>query len=281
MRNLTLVWQISSELDESKLIHILESYGGKKTQSDEYEIWRFKFNGLTTKCYEKTLVVQGTENEKNLRLVRDINNIQGLQFDSKNAEIYNKLFPCRHNAIFCMECKTPSLLIEAKIEGLDIVFKKECGHKNSMRPPLIMLNNRILPDINILISNHLSRLIKIGYFEDFEVVIPEFIMNVLDLLGSNKKKGAINEIEKLRSLENKQKITIFSSREGIEIPPSKKEFQQEEDNIILEIANLTNSILLTADETLKEKAVLNDRPTIFIHPRESKKLKIIDDVRNP
>ncbi len=52
-----------------------------------------------------------------------------------------------------------------------------------------------------------------------------------------------------------------------------------EDNIILEIANLTNSILLTGDMNLKDKAFLDKRPTIYIHPKDAKKIKQIHETR--
>ncbi|MFQ5816196.1 MAG: hypothetical protein ACE5G7_06835, partial [Candidatus Hydrothermarchaeaceae archaeon] len=85
----------------------------------------------------------------------------------------------------------------------------------------------------------------------------------------------------LEELEKEDKITIFNPDDGFTVPKNTKEFQQKEDDIILQIANLTNSILFTGDGNLKHKAFLNKRPTIYIHPKESRQIKIIEKVRHP
>jgi rRNA-processing protein FCF1 len=54
-----------------------------------------------------------------------------------------------------------------------------------------------------------------------------------------------------------------------------------EDDVILEIAKLTNSILFTQDLTMKDKAMIKKRPTIFLHPEEAGKIKTIAQVRSP
>jgi predicted PilT family ATPase len=143
-----------------------------------------------------------------------------------------------------------------------------------------MVTNRILPDVNVLISGHISKGIQIGLFEHFEVVIPDFIMGVIDTFGVGKRTGASNEIERLRKFEHEGKITIINCKDGNPIP-STEELGKVEDDIILEIAKLTNSILFTQDINLKGKALLKKRPTIFIHPEEAGKIKTITQVRSP
>ena len=111
-----------------------------------------------------------------------------------------------------------------------------------------------------------------------DCIIPDFIISIVDILGDQKKAGISNEVNKLRKLESDDKITIFKCIDRILIPPA-QEIDAKEDDIILEIANLTNSILFTGDENLKVKAILDKRPTIYIHPKDSKKIKIIEETR--
>jgi predicted PilT family ATPase len=179
-----------------------------------------------------------------------------------------------------MECTTPSMLIEGKVENLDLVFRKECGHVAKMKPPIFMVTNRILPDVNVLISGHISRGIHLGLFEHFEIVIPDFVMKVIDTLGPVKKTGASNEIARLNRSEMDGKISVINCKDGHSIPPL-EQLGAVEDDIILDIAKLTNSILFTQDLTLKDKAMIKKRPTIFLHPEEAGKIKIIAEVRSP
>jgi rRNA-processing protein FCF1 len=282
MTGINLTWGVSSGLDESEVKAVLKKFGcTDEKPTNQYQKWVCKGVNVTIIRFEKNLVVQGKENDESLQLVRELSKVNGLRLDKENAEKFAKLFRVLHNAIFCMECNTSSMLIEGKIEGLDIVFRKECGHKNSMQPPLFMLTSRILPDVNILIGGHLSRCIDLGYFEGFEVVIPEFVTHVIGFLGSIEASGASNEIARLRKFESEGRITIFNCKDGLSIPSTKEEFQRKEDDYILAIANLTNSILFTGDKNLKDKATLNKRPTIYFQQKESKQLKIIHEVRSP
>lgn len=282
MAGINLTWEVSSDFDESKVKEILKKFRcADEKPTNPHQKWVCKGANVTIIRYERNLVVQGKENDESLRLIQALSKMDGLRFDKVNAEKFAKLTRVSHNAIFCAECGTSSMMIEGKIEGLDIVFRKECGHKNSMRPPLFMLTSRVLPDVNVLIGGHLSRCINLGYFEGFEIVIPDFIINVLDILGAKEGSGASSEIARLRQFENDKKINIFNCKDGLPVPSTKGEFQEKEDESILEIANLTNSILLTGDKNLKDRAMLNKRPTIYIHPKESKQIKIIKEVRSP
>jgi rRNA-processing protein FCF1 len=268
---------VSSGVDDSEIRDILTKFNCTLEEPKAaYEKWIFKGDGIKVVRYEKKLFVQGRKNDENLQLIQELSKVDGLKFDIKNVGKFVKLFRFFHNAILCDECKDPSLLIVCKIQELDIVFQRECGHKNSMAPPLLTLTSRILPDINALIAGHLSKCISLGFFDGFEVVIPHFVMSTADTLGTKKKGGVSTEIGKLKEFAKANKITIFYCEDGIPVPSTEKE-----DDIILKIAKLTNSILITGDSNLKDNALLNNRPTIFIHPKDSKKIKIIEKVRRP
>jgi predicted PilT family ATPase len=133
---------------------------------------------------------------------------------------------------------------------------------------------RILPDICVLISHTLSRVIELGFLNSFEILIPDFIENIVeDLCEGKLKAGFYNEIGKLKELERDRKIDILYCSYGVDLPENKKELVDTEDDIILEVAVSTNSILFTADKGLKDKAVSVKQPVIFIPPKFQKNIK--------
>ena len=213
-------------------------------------------------------------------MLRKVYVIDGLSLDSKNQKIYAGLQP-KPNAILCDECGLPTYVVEAHAEKFDIIFRNECGHSNKMEPPFRMLNTRILPDLNIVVGNSLSRYVNLDLFNGFEIVLPDFLIHAVDnYLGKKERKGALNELKKLKQQKDEMKIEIY-------VPPcdpdlkklTREEFQSQEDDIILQLANQTNSILLTGDEGLKMKASLKNRPVLFIPSGVDSKLKFIEKVR--
>lgn len=138
--------------------------------------------------------------------------------------------------------------------------------------------SRILPDICVLISHTLSRIIKLGYLENFEIMIPdsmEFIVGIL--CGGRLQAGFYNEIDELKKLEAHRKIDIlYCSYEAPEIK-SKKELINMEDDLILEIAVVTNSILLTSDKGLRDKAISVKQPVLYFPAKFQKNIKKISD----
>ena len=87
------------------------------------------------------------------------------------------------------------------------------------------------------------------------------------------------ELNNLRDLEKKGKIKINNlSTLPIKIDSSNL---GEEDRVILELVQLTNSILVTSDKILKDRAIMQERPTVYISPDTFGKIKMIHEVRNP
>ncbi len=281
-QQITIVWKVSSRFQEQDLVTVLREFKAEREPSkSEYELGVWKVNGLTVKYYEKKLVVQGNLDDYNKNMLPEIEKIDGLTLDAKNAAKLRRIFPSKQNAIICDECKSSSLLIEGTEEGLDIVFRKECGHVDRLATPLIMINSRILPDINILISNSLSRLIGLGYFKGFEIVIPEFIFDVVDQFKGKGSKDAVSkELANLRSRELKDNIKIIGLKNEL-FDLDKENLTRDENKIILAIAQLTNAVLITADQVLKDRAIIAQRPTIFIPARVFGKIKVIEELRNP
>ena len=72
------------------------------------------------------------------------------------------------------------------------------------------LNIRILPDICVLISHTLSRLIELNILEGFEIIIPDSIEYTVQILCEGRlQAGFYNEINKLRKLEVERRIDIL------------------------------------------------------------------------
>lgn len=137
-------------------------------------------------------------------------------------------------------------------------------------------NVRILPDICILISHTLSRLIDLEILEGFEIIIPDSIEYIVQILCEERlQAGFYNELDKLRKLEEERKIDIlYCSYEMPEIK-SRKELIAREDDLILEIAVITNSILLTSDKGLRDMAASVKQPVIYFPAKYQKKIKNI------
>ena len=114
-----------------------------------------------------------------------------LTLDSSNAEKLRKIFPARQNSIVCSICQRDSL-IQSSIEGLDISFRMECEHKHDLMAPFLTLNNRVLPDINMIVSKSVSSLANLGFLTGAEIVFPEVILDVIDVFKKTGKKKASN-----------------------------------------------------------------------------------------
>ena len=282
MPQVTIVWSVTSRFRNPDLLSVLRDFkSDQRKPTNEYEIGFWKVNGLSVKLYAKKLVVQGNLDDYNKKLLSEIERIDGLSLDQENASKLRSLFPTKQNALLCEKCNSPSLLVAAVRDGLDIAFKKECGHSDKLTPPLMMLNSRILPDMNILISKSLSRLVALGHFVGFEILIPEFILDILDQFkGSGKKEAVSKELANLRIAEGQNRVRILALKEKL-FEISSESLSKEEDKILLRLANLTNSILVTSDQVLKDRALMDNRPTIFIPAEVFSQIKMIDEVRNP
>ena len=144
---------------------------------------------------------------------------------------------------------------------------------NEMDPSI-----RILPDICVLISHTLSRVVELGFLENFGILIPDFVEEIVLILCEGKlKAGFYNEIEKLKELEAKRKIDILYCSYGVDLPENKKKLIDTEDDLILEAAVATESILFTADKGLKDKAISIKQPVMYIPPKFQKGIKELAD----
>ena len=130
----------------------------------------------------------------------------------------------------------------------------------------------------MILSKSVSRLINLGLLRGVEIVFPEVILDIVDKFkGTGSKDAVSEELESLRKIAEKGGfgINTFSN-----IPITYHTTSPEdEDKVILDFAQFTNSILMTADNVFKERALMQSRPTIYVNPKDFGKLKMIEEVR--
>jgi len=120
--------------------------------------------------------------------------------------------------------------------------------------------------------------VELGFLDSFEILIPDFVEEIVLVLCEGKlKAGFYNEIKKLKELEEDRKIDILYCSYGVDLPENKKKLIDAEDDIILEAAVATKSILFTSDKGLKDKAVSIKQPVMYIPPKFQKGIKELAD----
>jgi hypothetical protein len=82
---------------------------------------------------------------------------------------------------------------------------------------------------------------------------------VIDVL----KAGFYNEIDELKKLENDKKINILYCNYDQPLPVDRRELIALEDDFVLEIVVITNSIFFTSNKHLKDKAVSLDNGYLY------------------
>ncbi len=117
-------------------------------------------------------------------------------------------------------------------------------------------------------------MVELGFLDGFEILIPDFVEEIVLVLCEGKlKAGFYNEIKKLNELEAEKKIDMLYWSYGIDWPENKNKLINTEDDMILEVAVATDSILFTADKGLRDKAVSIKQQVIFIPPKFEKGIK--------
>ncbi|MEL7669303.1 hypothetical protein [Methanobacterium sp.] len=117
-------------------------------------------------------------------------------------------------------------------------------------------------------------MVELGFLDGFEILIPDFVEEIVLILCEGKlKAGFYNEINKLKELEAERKIDVLYCNYGIDWPENRNKLINTEDDMILEVAVATDSILFTADKGLRDKAVSIKQPVIYIPPKFQKGIK--------
>jgi len=270
---------ITADFNADVLRETLESFKAtSKKPANKYQVAVWVIDELMVIQFEKTLLIQGKLNKHSLEILKKIINLKGLTADPKNEQKLRAIFPTAQNSIICPECRATSLEINEKIQGLEINFLLECGHLIELTGPFNILNNRVLPDINMLIAKAVSRLVKMGYLKGVEIVFPEFILETVDQIkGTGLKNSVVEELNDLRKLTKTNSISI-NTFPNLPLTYTIKN-KEDEDKVILDFAHFTNAVLLTGDNVLKARALMESRPTVFVPPEDFGKIKAIDETR--
>lgn len=228
--------------------------------------------GTTVRINKKKITIQGQLNKETKEIISKINALNQLTLNPKNLKIYEEIFQPKNGNIICQQCGEPSETTEGTSDDSgDPIFKSSCGHEIETNSPLLIARNRILPDLNTLISRTLSRLVRLGYFNGYEIVVPEYYDKFVDqcFARGKKRNSFLDEKEGLDSLKEQGRIRIHvHPLSGNNIANCTEEGKIEDD-IIFDFAVNTHSILMTADKTLKEKSRARNLECIFFSQKIS------------
>ena len=256
---------------------LMEKNAEKKSPSNQYINGLWKIGQIQITLYTKTVVIQGKENDYNNKLIELVCKFDGISLNQNNRTTLMNLFPSIHNGILCENCNKVSHLIKTEFKELQCNFHMECTHILNLNHSITMINNRLLPDINILISHSLSRLMELDNFNGFEIIIPGFLLNVVDTIDGAKKNAVSDEIERIIKLQHSKNIIVKQYSNSL-IKFDEEKIKNEDDYII-ELSDITNSILITSDNNMKTKATLNQRPVIFIPASYHENIRTLHSTR--
>lgn len=226
-------------------------------------------------------MVQGSESRESRELLVTLAGWDSLVLKGKHFKKYLELLNPENGKVICPVCGKSSYSVHGVVDDAqNISFQGECGHKISTNSPLTISRGRILPDMNRLISKSISRLVRSGFFNGFEIVIPEYYEKYVDACFNPTKKrrhAFIEELEDLEALEDKGKIKLnkFPHLRTIEKGMCSKE-ERVEDEVVIEISQLTQSIVISCDSTIIEKLKLRGLDGILMDGKIDMALKVND-----
>ena len=264
---LPIVFDEKDNFEKGQFIEFLTNkFGFTCEDKNETTACKKESIGATVRINKKKITIQGQLNKETKEIISKINAFNQLTLSPKNLKIYEEIFQPKNGKIICQQCGKASETIEGTSDDSgNPVFKSSCGHELETNSPLLIARNRILPDLNILISRTLSRLVSAGYFNGYEIVIPEYYDKFVDQCFTKGKRRSsfISEKEELDELKENGRIRIHNPPwSGGRIANCSEE-EKIEDDSIFDFAVNSHSILITADKTLKEKSRERNLECIF------------------
>lgn len=264
---LPIVYDIKDNFEKSRFIEFLTNkFGFTCEDKDETTSCKINSLGTTVRINKKKITIQGQLNKETREIISKINASDQLTLNPKNLKIYEEIFQPKNGRIICQQCGKASEVIEgASDDSGNPVFKSSCGHELETNSPLLIARDRILPDLNILISRTLSRLVSAGYFNGYEIVIPEYYDKFVDqcFTKGKRRSGFLSEKEELDELKENGRIRIHNPPWSGDRIANCSEEGKIEDDCIFDFAVNSHSILITADKTLKEKSRERNLECIF------------------
>ena len=270
---LPIVYDEKDTFEKNHFIEFLtDKFGFTCEDKDGSTSCKINSLGTTVRINKKKITIQGRLNKETKEIISKINALNQLTLNPKNLKIYEEIFQPKNGKIICQQCGEPSETIEGTSnDSGDPIFESSCGHELETNSPLLIARNRILPDLNILISRTLSRLVNLGYFNGYEIVIPEYYDKFIDQCfgKGNKRNGFLSEKGDLYKLKEQGRIRIHEHPSSGSKIANCSEEGKIEDDIIFDFAVNTHSILITKDKTLKEKSRERNLECIFFSQKVS------------
>ena len=270
---LPIVLDQKDNFEKSQFIEFIKNkFGFTCEDKDEITTCRKESLGITVRINKKKITIQGQLNKETKEIISKINAFNQLTLSPKNLKIYEEIFQPKNGNIICQQCGEPSEAIEGTSdESGNPIFKSSCGHVLETNSPLLIARNRILPDLNVLISRTLSRLVSLGYFNGYEIIVPEYYDKFVDQCFSKGKKrdSFLCEKEELDKLKEQGRIRIINHPLSDSKIANCSEEGKIEDDAIFDFAVNTHSILITKDKTLKEKSRERNLECIFFTQKVS------------
>jgi len=275
--NLSISFTKKDKFNWKALNDWLEERGYSYHSSGEYMIYRNEKASLTLTEYPKKLVVQGKHSSESRELLAKLNSLnEYLVLKGKDFKKYIEIMRLKNGKIICEICLNASSYITTSVDKAgNIKFVAECGHEISTHSPLLISRSRVLPDINRLFARSVSRMIKQGFFEGFEFIIPEYYDKYVENCLSHKSKHRqpyYEELNELNKLASDGKIGIYRLPFTGTIDNCKVERQIEDDKII-GFGQQTQSLILTGDKGMAEKLMLEGLDYILIDQSIDSQLK--------
>ena len=264
---LPIVFDEKDNFEKVQFVEFINNkFGFTCEDKDETTTCKKESLGITVRINKKKITIQGQLNKETKEIISKINTFNQLTLSPKNLKIYQEIFQPKNGKIICQQCGNPSEMIEGTSDDSgNPAFKSSCGHELETNSPLLIARDRILPDLNILMARVLSRLVSAGYFNGYEIVIPEYYDKFVDQCFSKgrKRDSFISEKEELDKLMDERRIRIYNLPWSYGRIENCIEEEKIEDDNVFDFAVNSHSILITADKTLKEKSRERNLECIF------------------
>lgn len=271
MTSVSITFRKNAHFDDVKLGEVIRKYSGiceSRTSGSVKKICRFLDHRCTLQEFETKLTIQSVDDFSSNGILYDLSVLKGLTFDGRgNLKKFLQQVRPPNGTFLCLRCaKTSHGLILSKGDSGFSFRYLSCEHEDINGPPMFITRTRLLPDINQLISGNVSRLIDLGFLNNFEILLPTYVTSFVDTCIKGKlKSGFDNELNRLKTLEDIGKITIKRFDYKIEVNSNDCERESnDEDEKIVYLARLSGSILMTGDRLMKTLANVDDLSTFFI-----------------
>lgn len=256
--SLSIVFNKKQDFQWDELNTWLLENGFSKTGVPGKSVYKNVSIRLVLREFPTNVTVQGNMTSETREVLVRLEHTENLILKGKELKKYQEIFRPENGKVICNECGMPSTSIKSVVDSSqNVSFVAECGHKISTNSPLMISRSRILPDLNRLIARTTSKMIRLGYFNGFEFVIPQYYERYVDnfFAPNGKKRSAfLDELAELRNLETEGKISVYRFPYiGSLARKDRDSEEQIEDEVVIEIGQRTQSIILSADNTVIQK----------------------------